>query len=202
MNRHEQRRWLAEQAARLMHEQAIDDPMTALARVLRRHGVSPDRRLWPDAEQIRSALRDYQSLFGGNRQALHVQRRRQAAKAAMQFLAPFRPYLTGSVLDGTADAHSPVRLQLYCDMPDEVLRHLHEHGIAHRWGETHVQLAAHHRSAVPKLSFVADDVAFELVLLPESSERQAPREADGHTPMPRANLMRLQALLEAEANAM
>ncbi|HET9049663.1 MAG TPA: hypothetical protein VFN29_11970 [Chiayiivirga sp.] len=196
MNRHDQRRWLAEQAARLMHEHAIDDPMAALTRIVRRHGVSPDRRLWPDAEQIRAALRDYQSLFGGHLQASHVRHRREAAKAAMQFLAPFRPYLTGPVLDGTADAHSPVRLQLYCDMPDEVLRYLHEHGIPHCWGETHVQLAANLRSAVPKLSFVADDVAFELAVLPESSERQAPREADGHTPMPRANLMRLQAMLE------
>ena len=38
----------------------------------------------------------------------------------MERLAPFNPYLTGAVLDGTAGEHSDVHLQAFCDNPKEV----------------------------------------------------------------------------------
>ncbi len=200
MRANDQRRWLAEQAARLMHGSAIDDPMLALSRVVRRQGTAPDRRQWPDAQQIRAALQDYQRLFGGGRQVSALQLRRDAAQAAMQFLAPFHPYLVGAVLDGTADAHSTVRLHLCVDDPDEVLTFLREHGIDHDLGEARIHLSPQSSSIVPKLSFQADGVGFELMVLPTSSERQPPRDSDGHTPMPRANLARVKNLLEAKSD--
>lgn len=188
MNPHERRRWLAEQAARCMSEYAIDDPMAALRRVLARQGAAPDRRQWPEPAEILTALRDYQRLFRGSEQATYLGARRAAAIEAMRFLVAFRPRLTGAVLEGTADAHSAVRLHLHGDDPDAVLRFLHEHGIAHRVGERRIHLDPQRPVPVPFVGFVADGIDFELWLLPTASERQTPLASDGRTPLHRAGL--------------
>lgn len=171
-----------------MSEYAIDDPTMALRRVLARQGATPDRRQWPESAEILSALRDYQRLFRGNEQATHLDTRREAAIEAMRFFAAFRPRLVGAVLEGTADAHSPVQLHLHEDDSDAVMRFLHDHGIAHHAGERRIHLDSQHHESVPHLSFVADGIDFELWLLPASSERQAPLAADGRTPLQRAAL--------------
>ena len=188
MNQREQRRWLAEQTARCMSEYAIDDPMAALRRVLARQGMTPDRRLWPEREEILTALRDYQRLFRRGDQATHLTARREAAIEAMRFFTAFRPRLTGAVLEGTADAHSAVQLHLHDDDPDAVLRFLHEHDIAHRIGERRLHLDPQRLIPVPWVSFVADGIDFELWLLPAASERQTPLASDGRTPLHRAGL--------------
>lgn len=188
MNPQQHRRWLAEQAARCMSEMAIDDPMLALRRVLGRHGDRSDRRLWPKAEEIQAALRDYQRLFHGERQDRELQIRRAAAREAMRFLSAFRPLLVGAVLDGTADIHSPVQLHLHCDEAEAVLRFLQEQNIAHRVGERRIHVRPDHVEAVPCIQLQADGIDFELWLLPAISEWQAPLLQDGHTPMPRGSL--------------
>ena len=198
MNHRERRRWLAEQAARCMSELAIDDPMRALRRVLGRQPGSNDRRQWPEADEIREALRDYQRLFRGSEQATHLETRRQAAREAMQFLAPFHPCLTGPVLDGTADAHSPVQLHLHSDDSETVLLFLERHGIAHHTGERRIHLPPHGVLAVPHLSFEADGIGFELWILPTASQRQPPLAADGRTPISRATPARVELLGQSD----
>lgn len=186
MNHSERRRWLAEQAARCMSELAIDDPMKALRRVLGRQQGSIDRRQWPDPDEIRSSLRAYQRLFRGPQQTAHLDARRQAALEAMRFFAPFHPCLVGAVLDGTADAHSPVQLHLHGDDAEALLLFLDRHGIAHDTGERRIHLSSQQVADVPHLKFDADGIGFELWLLPSASERQPPLAGDGRTPMPRA----------------
>lgn len=204
MKHREQRRWLAEQAARCMSEYAIDDPAAALRRVLARQGATPDRRQWPDATEILTALRDYQRLFRGNEQATHLSARREAAIEAMRFFAAFSPRLTGAVLEGTADAHSAVHLHLHDDDPDAVLRFLQDHAIAHRVGERRIHLDPQRFIPVPHVGFVADGIDLELWLLPADSARQTPLASDGRTPMQRAGLssvMHLAATASPNAKA-
>lgn len=186
MNHNEQRRWLAEQAARCMSELAIDDPMKALRRVLGRQRRTIDRRQWPEPDEIRASLRAYQRLFRGPEQGAHLDVRRQAAIEAMRFFAPFHPVLVGAVLDGTADAHSPVQLHLHGDDPEALLLFLDRHGIAHDTGERRIHLSPQRVAAVPHLTLDADGIGFELWLLPSTSERQPPLANDGRTPIPRA----------------
>jgi hypothetical protein len=191
MNPRTQRRWLADQAARCMSEFLIDDPLQALRRVMQRQRAVPDRRNWPDADEIRTALRDHQRLFHGPRQSRQLSLRREAAVEAMDFFAGFRPRLVGSVLDGTADAHSPVQLHLHSDDPEAVLLFLQEHAIAHRVGERRIHLRPRQPEPVPWLRFDADGIEFQLWVLPASSARQSPLQADGQTPMTRASRSRV-----------
>lgn len=185
MNPREQRRWLAEQAARCMSEYAIDDPMAALRRVLARQGATPDRRHWPAPAEILAALHDYQRLFRGGEQPSQLGIRRDAALEAMRFFAAFGPRLVGAVLAGTADAHSPVQLHLHTDDPESMLAFLNDQGITHRVGESRIALDQRRLITVPRVEFSADGIDFQLWLLPSECERHAPLEADARTPMAR-----------------
>jgi len=194
-----QRSRLAERAARWMSEHGSDDPALALRRVVAAEGrAAPDRRQWPSLDEIREALLTRQRLFRGNAQSRALARRRDAALEAMGFFAPFHPMLTGAVLDGTADAHSPVQLHLHAESTEAVLGFLREHAIPYRLGERRIRLDARRQVDVPRIEFDADGVAFELWLLPEACARSAPLEPDGHAPMRRANLAALRRTLESE----
>lgn len=190
-----QRRWLAELAARWMSEHALDDPLLALRRVLARQPHPPDRRQWPKADEILNALRDHQRLFRAAPQARQLHQRRLAASQAMDFFSRWQPRLIGPVLDGTADAHSPVQLHLHTDQVEALLGQMVEQGIEYRIGERRLLLGSDSPVAVPHARFEADGIEFELWLLPRQAERQPPRTADGH-PIPRASLSQLRALLE------
>lgn len=197
MNRHEQRRWLAEQAARYMNDHAVDDPMQALHRVLARQSTTLQRRHWPEPGDILAALHDYQRLFRPQAQSTHLAERREAAREALRFFAAFRPYLVGSTLNGTADQHSAVQLHLHCEAPERVLLFMNEHGIVHKTDQRRIPLTPGLISDITRLHVDANGIPFELWLLPLRCERQAPLGSDGKTPIPRANLAALSALIEA-----
>lgn len=195
----EQRQWLAEQAARWMHEHALDDPIQALRRVLARQASAPDRRLWPEADEILSALRAYQRLFRPTEQADATALRRQAALEAMAFFTAWQPRLVGAVLEGTADLHSPVQLHLHADESETLLGFLAEQGIQYRLGERALRLNDQSRPNVPHIRFEADGIEFELWLLPAQAERQLPLAHEGRGAMRRASRTQLLALMGSEA---
>lgn len=124
----ERRQRLAHEAARLMAEGGIRDFQMAKRKAAQRLGILDDASL-PRNHEIEEALRQYQRLFLGDRQPAEVHRRREAALRALEFFAGFQPRLVGPVLEGTADARSPVDLHLHSDDPDAVPRWLDEHGI-------------------------------------------------------------------------
>lgn len=191
----EQRQWLAEQAARWMHEHALDDPAQALRRVLARQPSPPDRRLWPESEEILSALRTYQRLFRPAGQVDPVAQRRQAALEALSFFTAWHPRLVGSVLEGTADLHSPVQLHLHADESEPLLGFMTEQGIPYRLGERTLQLNDQSRQNVPHIRFEADGITFELWVLPAQAERQPPLATDGRGAMRRVSRTQLLALM-------
>lgn len=106
-------------AARLMAEDGIDDYSLAKRKAARQLGA-PDSTSLPTNEEIEAALRDYLDVYQADAQPARLQQLRQQALAAMRWMAAFRPYLTGPVLDGTAGPHSPIRLQLYTDSAKDV----------------------------------------------------------------------------------
>src|SRR5688572_10960650 len=135
----ERRRRLAHEAARLMAEGGFRDYHQAKLKAADRLGIHDDASL-PRNREIEEALREYQRLFVGESQQQAVQSRRDAALRALEFFAGFSPRLVGPVLDGTADANSPVHLQLYTDDADAVPRFLEEHRIPADPRTRHVRL--------------------------------------------------------------
>lgn len=196
----ERRHRLAHEAARLMVEGGIQDFHQAKRKAAIRLGIHDDASLPRNAE-IEQALREHQRLFAGSAQSDALRQRREAAVHALEFLQPFAPRLVGPVLEGTADAHSPVQLHLHEDDPDAVQRFLDEHGIPAEARSRRLRWDRERVLDAPLWVFSADGVVFELLVLPCHALRQAPLSAVDEKPMRRASLARLRELLQDIAPA-
>lgn len=193
----ERRYRLAHEAARLIAESGIRDFHQAKLKAAARLGIHDDASL-PRNREIEDALREYQRLFQGDSQAGELRRRREAALRALDFFGDFDPRLVGPVLDGTADANSPVHLQLYTDDADGVPRFLDEHRIPAEPRSRRVRLDRERALEVPTWLFSAEDLTFDLTVLPHAALRQAPLSSIDEKPMRRASAAQLQALLLVE----
>lgn len=186
---------IAQEAARLMRESGIHDLEHARRKAAARLGIH-DESAWPRQAQVEAALREQQRLFDMGSQPEALRQRRESAVQAMQFLHAFKPRLTGSVLAGTADTHSPVVLHLHCDDADAVPHFLHEQRIPAEASTRSMRIGTRASpQRVPAWEFAADGIAFELVVLPEDALRNPPVSAGDGKPLPRAGLAQVQRLV-------
>jgi hypothetical protein len=190
----ERRHRLAHEAARLMAEGGFRDYHQAKLKAAERLGIHDDASL-PRNREIEQALREYQRLFVGESRLQAVHSRRQAALRALEFLDDFSPRLVGPVLDGTADANSPVLLQLHTDDADAVPRFLEEHRIPADARTRHVRLDRKRDGDFPVWLFSAEELTFDLTVLPLDALRQAPLSGVDEKPVKRASLANLQQLI-------
>lgn len=190
----ERRHRLAHEAARLMAEGGIRDFHQAKLKAANRLGILDDASL-PRNREIEAALREYQRLFLGDAQVLDLRTRREAALRALEFFAEFDPRLVGPVLEGTADAHAPVMLQLHADDADAVPRFLEDAGIPHESRTRHLRLDRSREGDFPAWMFAAEELSFELTVLPLDTLRQAPLSGIDERPMRRASAAQLRQLL-------
>ena len=190
----ERRRRLAHEAARLMAEGGIRDYHQAKLKAAERLGIHDDASL-PRNREIEDALREYQRLFQGDMQASDLRRRREAALRALEFFGEFDARLIGPVLEGTADRHTPVALQLYTDDADAVARHLDQHAIPAESRSRRIRFDRERVGDVPVWLFSAEELTFDLTVLPSDALRQAPLSTVDEKPMKRASVVQLRALL-------
>jgi hypothetical protein len=193
----ERRHRLAHEAARLMAEGGFRDYHQAKLKAAERLGIHDDASL-PRNREIEDALREYQRLFVGQSQQQAVRLRRDAALRALEFFAGFSPRLVGPVLDGTADDNSPVHLQLYADDADAVPRFLEEHRIPADARTRHMRLDRERSDDFPVWIFSAEELTFDVTVLPHDALRQAPLSGVDERPMKRASLTQLRQLLVDE----
>lgn len=193
----ERRARLAHEAARLIAESGIRDFHQAKLKAAQRLGIHDDASL-PRNREIEEALREYQRLFQSDSQSGELRRRREAALRALEFFAPFDARLVGPVLDGTADGNSPVHLQLYTDDAEAVPRFLDDHRIPAETRNRRIRLDRERTLDCPVWLFSAEELSFDLTVLPHAALRQAPLSSIDEKPMRRASASQLQALLVEE----
>jgi hypothetical protein len=189
---------LAEEAARLITDEAVRDFQVAVRKAAGRLRVS-DPREFPEREEIESALLERQRLFQSQSQPGALRRRLETALEAMRFLAPFEPRLVGPVLEGYADQFSAVCLHLFSDDADEVLRFLDEKGVRYEQEERRVRIDRERLAVVPALRFEAGGIPIDLTVFGADGLRQAPLERGGERPVRRAGLAAVRELLAAQA---
>jgi hypothetical protein len=194
---HERRTRLAQEAARLMAVGGVRDFHQAKLKAAQRLGIHDDASL-PRNREIEDALREYQRLFQGDATADALRRRREAALNALDFFAAFDPRLVGPVLEGTADANTPVALHLYSDDAGAVARCLDERGIPAEARGRRVRLDRERDFDAEVWVFAADGLTFDLAVLPRDALRQAPLSPVDEKPMRRASAAQLRALLAEE----
>jgi hypothetical protein len=193
----ERRQRLAHEAARLMAEGGIRDFHQAKLKAASRLGIHDDASL-PRNREIEDALREYQRLFVGEAHLAGVRQRREAALRALDFLSGFSPRLVGPVLEGTADANTPVHLHVHSDDPDAVTRFLEEHRIPAESRDRRLRLDRERVADLPVWVFSAEDLSFDLTVLPHDALRQAPLSSIDEKPMRRASATQLRQMLTEE----
>lgn len=118
---HQLRAEIAALAARMIAQDGADYG-TAKRKAARQllGDAAPAAKALPDNAQVEQELRQYQALFHADTQPARVRALRLRALEVMAELDQFTPYLTGSVLTGTAGEHDDIRLQLFADSAKEV----------------------------------------------------------------------------------
>jgi len=192
----ERRHRLAHEAARLMAEGGIRDYHQAKLKAAERLGIFDDASL-PRNREIEDALREYQRLFQPDN-VTAVRQRREVALRALEFFRDFEPRLVGQVLEGTADTRSPVTLHLYSDDPDAAPRFLDQHGIPAEARSRRLRLDRERTGDFPVWVFSAEEITFDVTVLPLDVLRQAPLSSTDEKPMRRASATQLRQLLASE----
>lgn len=182
---------IASTAARLMAQDGITDIGLAKKKAARQLGLS-DAAVLPDNSEVEAELRLYQALYQGDTQPVRLRELRAEAVRIMEVLADFRPYLTGSVLDGTAGEFSSIDLLLFVDSAKEVEIFLLDRGMDFQPQEPRNEKA---ETVLQLFSPVAE---INLVIFPPQLERQSLRPRDGR-PRERVRLDGLRRLMEEPA---
>lgn len=183
---------ICDTAARLIAEEGVSDYSQAKRKALRQLGL-PESTPLPSNAELEAALREWQAVFQDEEQIERIAHLRRKAAELMETLQEFRPYLTGSVLDGTAGRYAEIDLQLFADSAKEIEIFLLNRGIPYR----HATPRNDRAEAV--LVVETEDAVANLVVYPTLNERISPKGRDGR-PRERARLAAVQSLL-AEKSA-
>lgn len=103
-------------AAQLVAEEGMEyaQAKRKAARTLGRHGRSGEL---PSNDAVEDEVRAHIALFQADTQPAELAALRVLALEWMLRLAEYRPHLSGAVWRGTANRHSSIHLDLYCDDP-------------------------------------------------------------------------------------
>lgn len=195
------RRLIAVEAAQLMYEEGIKEYRDAKRKAAKRHG--PEHALslgshLPTNAEIHAELQLLIASREGPALPERVRRLRLLAARELELLAPFRPYLVGSVLSGAVTARSDIDLHLFADEPEEVAAFFHEQGIA--FDQETVQ--TRHGGEVREYTHFyreVDGVTVECTVYPPAEIRRPPKSSITGRAMERADLRKLRRLLAEES---
>ena len=113
------RQMIAQQAARMMAEDGINDFAYAKKKAGKQLGVS-EASVMPTNAEIEDEIRLYHEIYNADEQPIELAKLRQAALMTMQLFERFNPHLTGSVLDGSAGKFSQTNIHLFADSAKDV----------------------------------------------------------------------------------
>jgi hypothetical protein len=186
---------IAEEAARIMAEQGIQDFGFAKRKAAERYGVSEGSSL-PRNTEIEAALLARQRLFGGATHEQSLQQQRRTALKAMQLLERFEPRLVGAVLTGSSTPHSDIQLHVFSDSSEAVYLRVLENGYACEVLERKLRVQGERQASVPSVRFEIRDETVEAFVFPEDGIRQAPPSPVDGRPMRRADIAEVSGLVD------
>lgn len=163
---------IASAAARLMAEDGITDYQQAKRKAARQLGL-PEQTALPDNADVEAQLQAYRSIYQDEDHAERLLALRHTALDLLELLADFRPYLTGSVLDGSAGEHSNIDIFLFADSAKEVEIFL----LNHRFSFEHLKPRNDKAEAVLLMETNTADA--NLVIFPQQLERVSMKYRDG-----------------------
>lgn len=182
------REQLTHHAARLMAEGGITDYALAKRKAARQMGAEDTHHL-PSNQQVDEALRSFRALYQRDSHSDILRHLREQALVAMRLLEPFHPYLTGSVLNGTAGEQSDINLMVYSDDEKAVMMFLLKHNLPFESGEWHTHLAGR-QQVVPGFTLQTETgVPVHIAVLPDNARHSGSRKPETHADMAAVELL-------------
>jgi hypothetical protein len=194
-SRNDERSRIAHMAARLMVQDGIEDYATAKRKAARQAGLTDARQL-PTNDEIDAALRTYQTLYCADAQRERLQALRSHALEVMRDLERFNPYLTGSVLTGSAGKYADINIHLYTDDVKGVEMFLIDRDVPYRTGQCRLYCGTEPR-VVPLFVIDDDGTEIQLAVLALDDLRLPVRTTPDGKPVERARASGVAALLAA-----
>ena len=183
------REQLAHHAAKLMAEDGITDHAFAKRKAARQLGAYDTQHL-PSNQEVDDALHSYRALYQRDSHPGILRLLREEALSAMRLLELFHPYLTGSVLNGTAGKHSDINLMLFSDDAKSVLLFLLKHKIDFEGGEWKTRYGGRDEN-VPSYTLTGKSgLQIHIIVLPENARHSGSRHPETH-----ADIAAVEALL-------
>ncbi|MGV0953007.1 MAG: hypothetical protein ACOYBQ_01190 [Fluviibacter sp.] len=163
---------IAAVAARLMAEDGVDD--VELAKRKAAHQLNlPEWIGLPSSQAVYDALRTHQAIFQDAEQRERVAILRAEALYWLDLLNEFHPYLTGSVLEGTAGRFAMIDILLYPDSDKDVEIFLLNQGIDYEF------IRPRNERTTAVLQVERHEILTNLVIYPSHDERIVFRKHDG-----------------------
>ena len=185
---------LAQEAARIIVEQGIQDYRVAKRKAAERLGMT-DRGALPGNSEIERAVSAHLQLFGREYHVDLLRMLRSVALSAMELLAPFGPRLVGPVLHGTAGSHSAINLHVFSDNFEQVAMKLDEQRVPYKLYERRLKSRRDRAETYAGLRFMHEESAVEATVFPVNGVRQAPISPIDGKPMRRADARAVRDLL-------
>jgi hypothetical protein len=190
---------LADEAARIVLDQGMEDFDRARRKAAERMGVA-DRRHWPTNEAVQEAVLARRRLFLGRADEEELRRLRVAALEAMVQLEPFSPRLVGGALSGALGGGSGIDLLLFADRAEDVIFTLLDRRIPWREAERSMRYPGGLRCMHPAFRFMAGDLQVELVVLPRLALRNPPLDPVTERPLRGADRHEVARLISVDGS--
>lgn len=173
------REQLAHQAAKLMAEDGITDHAHAKRKAAKQLGAADTQHL-PSNQEVDDALHSYRVLYQRDSHPGILRQLREEALHTMRMLAEFHPYMTGSVLSGTAGEQSDINLLLFSDDAKAVLLFLLKHKLGFEDGEWVARVGGHEET-VPSYTLTGESgTQIHIIVLPENARHSGSRHPETH----------------------
>lgn len=186
---------IANEAARIMHEQGLSDFRIAKEKALERLGLHVGRSALPSNSEIDRALAERNRIFHSGFHDEHLLSLRRAALNMMEWLAAHSPRLVGPVLSGTVTEHSAIDLHLFSDAPESIGASLDSLGIRYRSVQRRTRVRRDQVERFPGYRFCHSGFDFAGVVFPERRRSHAPLSPVDGKPMRRADSQQILSLL-------
>lgn len=198
------RQLIAQFAARMMAEDGISDFAYAKKKAGRQVGAT-DSSVLPSNAEIEEELKLYNALYLSEEQPENLRNLRKNALFTMQMLEKFNPHLTGSVLDGTANAGSETHIHLFADSLKELEMFLLNLDIPFETNEKSYRILndgkrdkkGDSRKRVPVFTLEMNTGLIKLSIFEVDDMRVATKRAADGANAERANISEVSALVQA-----
>lgn len=185
---------IAHLAARIMAVDGIDDLALAKRKAARQAGAADTRSL-PTNEEVEEALRAYHQLYLPDQQRARLKHLRMRALEMMQTLEQFNPFLSGSVLRGSAGKYTDIDLLLFTDSAKDVELFLLNRQISFRGRDRRVWVGDEARS-IPAFSVSTEDADYDITVFAARDLRLSLRSTPEGRPFERARPESIKSLLD------